>query len=77
MHNPRACKWHKCNQGGDGKRATFTTARATQEFCSGKCRLDRAAWRQIRGAVLVDLVIEGKWKELRELRELMKKEIAP
>ena len=76
MHNDRLCKWHKCQEGG-ATRATFTPARATQEFCCGKCRLDRAAWRQIRGAVLVDLVIEGKWKELRELRELMQREIAP
>jgi hypothetical protein len=32
-------------------------------------------WRQNRGSVLVDLLLDGKWKELREMRERIKDEI--
>lgn len=65
---PKTCRWHKC-------RAAFEPVRVDQEFCSGRCRNNRAAWRQARGSRLVDLVIEGKWKELREAREQLNEEI--
>ena len=75
MREPRTCKWHNCEKGPGGSRARFTPSRSDQEFCSTDCRIARAAWRQNRGSTLVDLVIEGKWAELRRAREELQKEI--
>lgn len=53
----RACKWHGCRKGQHRTRALFTPRRRTQEFCSDECRRARGAWKERRGAVLVDLLL--------------------
>lgn len=68
------CQWHLCAKGEAGKPATFTPARRNQHFCSAQCRVERAAWRQRRGSILVDPLIEGDWTKLRELRDEIIKE---
>lgn len=70
------CKWHKCAEGPKGSRAEFPETRMTQEFCGNKCRIARATWKQARGAPMVDLLLDGKWKELRETRARIQKEIS-
>lgn len=68
MTAEKTCKWHLCG-------ATFTPGRRSQEFCSSKCQKDRANWKRIRGSALVDPLINGHWKELRDLRaELIEEE---
>lgn len=76
MHEERICKWHLCQNGPGATRARFTPARLDQDFCSAECRIARASWRQTRGSVLVDLVLEGKWTDLRRIREQLQKETA-
>lgn len=71
----QTCKWHKCTKGPAGSRGRFTPSRADQEFCSTDCRIARAAWRQTRGSTLVDMLIEGRWSDLRKTREELKQEI--
>lgn len=68
MLDPKTCKWHRCG-------ATFTPTSLRQEFCSSKCRTDRAVWRQNRGSMLVDPLINGQWTKLKELRAVLQKEI--
>lgn len=68
------CKWHHCHQAPGDKRRSFIPNRKDQEFCSAECRRARATWRQTRGSTLVDLVIEGRWKELRDIRKELIKE---
>ncbi|AGH16010.1 hypothetical protein DVVG_00024 [Dunaliella viridis virus SI2] len=72
---PRPCKWHACQRGQDGGRATFTPTRPSHEFCSTECRAARAAWRQRRGSVLVDMLIDGRWADLRRQRDQLEEEI--
>jgi hypothetical protein len=45
------CKWHKC-------RTKFQPDHHLQRFCSTACQQERAAWRSVRGAKLVDLVLD-------------------
>ncbi len=72
---PRVCKWHNCTKGPAGARGRFTPARTNQEFCSTQCRGNRAAWRQTRGSVLVDPLLNEDWEALKELRAQIKREI--
>lgn len=69
------CKNHKCKEGPRGSRATFTPTRRGQEFCSAKCRTERAVWRATRGSVLIDPLLDGDWKTLREIRAELMKEV--
>jgi hypothetical protein len=53
----RPCKWHGCRKGKHRTRALFEPKRRTQEFGSEECRRARAAWKERRGGVLVDLLL--------------------
>lgn len=70
----RDCKWHKCTKGPGGARARFRPRRRDQEFCSSECRNARAAWRQARGSVIVDLLLDANWTELEYQRALLLRE---
>jgi hypothetical protein len=56
----RPCRWHGCRKGQHRTRALFEPRRRTQDFCSEECRRARAAWKERRGAVLVDLLINAE-----------------
>lgn len=62
----KICAWHKC-------RAEFEPSHNRQTFCCERCKKDRQNWRQMRGSVLVDLLIdmdaEGLARERRKLLE--------
>lgn len=69
MPESKTCKWHQCG-------ATFTPARKDQEFCSRDCAKARMNWKRMRGAVVVDLLLEFNLVKLSEHRQQLKKEIA-
>jgi hypothetical protein len=56
----RPCKWHGCRKGQHRTRALFEPRRRTQDFCSEECRRARAAWKERRGAVLVDMLLDAE-----------------
>ncbi len=62
----KICAWHKC-------RAEFEPSHHLQTFCCERCKKDRQNWKQTRGSVLVDLLIdmdaEGLARERRKLLE--------
>jgi hypothetical protein len=75
----RPCRWHGCRKGQHRTRALFEPRRRTQDFCSEECRRARAAWKERRGAVLVDLLLAEEHLPLGELdtaREALIDEIA-
>lgn len=45
------CKWHEC-------RKEFAPDHPRQKFCCLKCQRARGSWKERRGAVLVDMLIE-------------------
>jgi hypothetical protein len=60
----RPCKWHGCRKGQHRTRALFEPRRRTQDFCSEECRRARAAWKERRGAVLVDMLLDAEGIEI-------------
>lgn len=75
MAETRTCKWHNCQSGPDSTRATFHPVRSDQEFCSKDCRLSRVAWKQARGAKMVDPLLAHNWSALERIRKEIEKEM--
>lgn len=71
----RTCKWHLCKRGPDGARATFTPERPSHEFCSAECRVKRSDWKRIRGATLVDPLLEGDMTRIIQIRDQLREEV--
>jgi hypothetical protein len=62
------CLWHGCNR-------EFQPTRAGQRFCSPVCQIERATWKQRRGAPLVDLLLSNDANGLDEARERISAEV--
>lgn len=76
MPETRTCGWHKCQHGADGTRATFHPVRSDQLFCSTECRLSRVAWKQTRGAKIVDHLIANDKPAIERIRKELLEEIS-
>jgi len=62
------CRWHKC-------RNKFKPRHHMQTFCSDDCQQQRAAWKRIRGAALVDPLLNDDPTALERHREKILKEV--
>lgn len=61
------CLWHECGK-------DFAPTHHLQLFCGKSCRQDRALWKQRRGSVLVDLLLENNLPALEAERAKLLKE---
>lgn len=62
------CAWHGCC-------AEFTPEDPRQRFCGKDCQRKRAAWKERRGATLVDLLLSGNSRALIEAKRKIEKEV--
>ena len=62
------CKWHRCNR-------EFEPTDPRQRFCSIECRKDRSRWRELRGATIIDVLLDGSAEDIMAARRKLKEEI--
>lgn len=63
----KTCKWHECG-------AEFSPDHPRQEFCSAAHRQARARWLRVRGARLVDPLLDGDMKSLMRMKRELEDE---